>query len=125
MPEQWFPATPRNTRFELSSESQMCSCRKNRYPRPLHGRSLEIPRERGVLRAKIVEALYEDKPEFPGGRGGCKTKTFHGVGSTDIFWKCTIQHLVFFKGQGGFYTQVLKGATTIKTEQIISSNDKI
>ena len=31
--------------------------------------SLEIPRERGVLRTKLVEAMYEDKLEFPGGEG--------------------------------------------------------
>ena len=27
----------------------------------------------GVLKAKFFEAMYENKPEFPGG-GGCKTK---------------------------------------------------
>ena len=41
----------------------------------------------GVLRAKILEAMYEDKTEFPVGMG-CKTKTFCG-GSMDIFWNCT------------------------------------
>ena len=53
----------------------MCSSRKNPYPP--RGRSLEIPRGRGVLRAKILKAIYEDKLEFPwGGEGGCKTKNF-------------------------------------------------
>jgi len=37
----------------------------------------------GVLKAKILEAKYEAKLEFLGGRG-CKTKTFCG-GSIDIF----------------------------------------
>ena len=37
-----------------------------------HGRSLEIPRGRGGLKAKFVEEMYENKLEFPGGR--CKTK---------------------------------------------------
>ena len=32
------------------------------------GRSLEIPKGRGVLQAKILEAKYEAKLEFPGGR---------------------------------------------------------
>ena len=52
----------------------MCSSRK--YPYPPHGRSLEIPRGRGVLKVKILEAKYEAKLEFPGGGGGgeCKTK---------------------------------------------------
>ena len=40
-------------------------------PYPLHGRSLEIPRGGGgVLKAKILEAKYEPKLEFPGGGGG-------------------------------------------------------
>ena len=45
---------------------KLCSSRKNPYPP--HGRSLELPRGRGVLRAKILEAMYEDKPKFTGGR---------------------------------------------------------
>ena len=46
----------------------MCSSRKNPYLP--HGRSLEIPRGSGVLKAKFLEALYENKLEFPGGGGG-------------------------------------------------------
>ena len=65
----------------------MYGSRKSPYPP--HGRSLEIPRGRGVLSAKILEAMYEDKPEFPGGRGNAKQKTFRG-GSMDFFWNCTI-----------------------------------
>ena len=52
----------------------MCSSRKNLYPP--HGRSLEIPRERGVLKVQILEVKYEDKLEFPGVEGReCKTKS--------------------------------------------------
>ena len=67
----------------------MCSSSKNPYLP--HGRSLEIPRGRGggVLETTFLEAMYENKLEFPGG-GGCKTKTFHG-GSMDIFWDCTMR----------------------------------
>ena len=65
----------------------MCSSRKNPYPP--HGKSLEIPRGRGILKVKILEAKYEAKLEFSGGMGGAKQKTFHG-GSMDIFWSCTI-----------------------------------
>ena len=65
----------------------MCSSRKNPYPP--HGRSLEIPWGRGVLKGRILEAKYEAKLEFPGGKGGAKQKTFRG-GSMDIFWNCTI-----------------------------------
>ena len=43
-------------------------------PYPLQGRSLEIPRGRGVLRAKILEAKYEAKLEFPAGRWGMQNK---------------------------------------------------
>ena len=57
---------------------------------PPHGRSLEIPRGRGVLKSKFLEATYENKLEFPGkGGGGAKQETFHG-GSVDIFWNCTM-----------------------------------
>jgi len=52
----------------------MCSSRKNPYPP--HGRSLEIPRGRGILQAKILEAKYEAKLEFFGGRRGAKQKSF-------------------------------------------------
>jgi len=54
----------------------MCSSTKNPYPP--HGRSSEIPRGRGVSKAKILDAKYEAKPEFPGGRGDAKQKTFRG-----------------------------------------------
>ena len=53
----------------------MCSSGKNPYAP--HGRSLEIPRGRGVLKVKKLEAKYEAEMEFPAGEG-CKTKTFHG-----------------------------------------------
>ena len=54
----------------------MCGSRKNPYP--AHGRSLEIPRGRGVLKAKLLEEKCENKPESPGGRGDAKQKTFRG-----------------------------------------------
>ena len=59
----------------------MCSSRK--YPYPPHGRSLEIPKGRGVLKAKFLEAMYESKPEYPGGEGGAKQKP--SVGGVWIF----------------------------------------
>jgi len=49
---------------------KLCSSRKNPYPP--HGRSLEIPKGKGVLKAKILEAKCEAKLEFLG--GGCKTE---------------------------------------------------
>ena len=67
----------------------MCSSRKNPYPP--QGRSLEIPRGRGVLKARFLEAMYENKLEFSGGMGGAKQKTFRG-GTMDIFWNCTKQN---------------------------------
>ena len=50
----------------------MCSSRKNGYP--LHGRLLEIPRGRGVLKVKILEEKYEAKLVFPAGRGSVNQK---------------------------------------------------
>ena len=44
---------------------------------------------RGVLKAKFLEVMYENKLEFSGGRQGVKQETFRG-GSMDIFWNCTI-----------------------------------
>ena len=49
----------------------MCSSRKNPYLPD--GRSLQIPRGRGVLKAKFLEGMYENKLEFPG-EGGVQNK---------------------------------------------------
>ena len=67
----------------------LCSSRKNSYLP--HGRSLEIPSMRGVLKAKCLEAMYETKPKFSE-EEGCKTKNllWGGKGGMDIFWNCTI-----------------------------------
>ena len=54
-----------------TDEPPLCSSRKDPYLP--HGRSLEIPRGRGILEAKFLEAMYENKLECPGGRG-CETK---------------------------------------------------
>ena len=58
---------------------RMCGSRN--YPYYPHGRSLEIPRGRGDLKAKLLEGQYEAKLEFPGGVGGAKQKTFRGGGA--------------------------------------------
>ena len=53
-----------------------------------HGKFLGIG---GILKAKVLEEMYENKPECPGGRGGgCKTKgpSMGGVWII-IFWNCT------------------------------------
>jgi len=42
-------------------------CGSTKYPYPHHRGSLEIPRGRGVLMAKIFKEMYEPKLEFPGG----------------------------------------------------------
>ena len=39
----------------------------------------------GVLKAKFVEAMYENKLEFPEGRGDAKQKTFHGGGGGGVW----------------------------------------
>ena len=50
----------------------MCS-ESSKNPYLPHRRSLEIPRGRGggggVLETTFLEAMYENKLEFPGGRG--------------------------------------------------------
>ena len=57
-------------------------------PYPPHERSLEIPRGRGVLQAKFLEAKYEAKLEFPGGMGVQNKDTFRGGRSMDILQIC-------------------------------------
>jgi len=56
----------------------MCTCSSRKTPYPPHGRQSEIPREKWVLKPKILEAKYEAKLEFLGGRGErrktCTTK---------------------------------------------------
>jgi len=64
-------------------------CGSRKYPYCPYGRSLEIPRERGVLKAKLLEGKYEAKLEFPAGCGGGKQKIFCG-GCMDIFWNYTL-----------------------------------
>jgi len=58
-------------------------CGSRNYPYFPHGRSLEIPRGRGDLKAKLLEGQYEAKLEFPGGCGGAKQKP--SVGGVWIF----------------------------------------
>ena len=48
-----------------------------------------------MLKAKLVEEMYENKLEFPGGRRGAKPKTVRG-GSMDIFWNWICN---MFRGQ--------------------------
>jgi len=64
---------------------KLALCGSRNYPYYPHRRSLEIPRGRGDLKAKLLKGQYEAKLEFPGGCGGAKLKTFRG-GSMDIFW---------------------------------------
>ena len=61
----------------------LCSSRKNPYlPQ---GRSLEIPKGRGVLKIKLLEGKYESKLEFPRGRGGGVQNKKTSVGGVWIF----------------------------------------
>jgi len=63
-------------------------CGSRKYPCPQHRGSLEIPRGRGVLKAKIFKGTYEPKLEFPEG-WGVKPKNPLWE-SMDIFWKNTL-----------------------------------
>ena len=46
----------------------------------------------GVLKAKFLEAMYEDKLDFPGGWEAAKQKTFRGGGELWIFSVLYICH---------------------------------
>ena len=43
-------------------------------PYPSHGRSSEIATGGGLMKVKILEAMYEAKLEFPWGGGGVQNK---------------------------------------------------
>ena len=43
-------------------------------------KEMQKVRGRGSVKANILEAMYENKLEFPEGRGVAKPKTFHGWG---------------------------------------------
>ena len=51
-----------------------CAVPEEKTNYPPHGRSLEIPRGRGILKVNIFEAKYEAKLEFPRGNGSAKEK---------------------------------------------------
>jgi len=53
-------------------------CGSRKYPYPHHRGSLEILRERGILKTKIFKGKYEPKLEFPEGRGFKPKKTSMG-----------------------------------------------
>ena len=79
----------------MNSLMEMCSSRNHPYMYPPHGRSLEIPREAGVIKGKFLEEMYENTLEFPGGGRGCKTKK-PSVGEVGIFLKLHSQFISFF-----------------------------
>ena len=72
-----------------SIKNAYCACSSKIIHTHPHGRSLEIPRGREVLKAKVLEVLYENKLEFLGG-GGVQNKKPSMEGSMDIFWNCTL-----------------------------------
>ena len=79
------------------------SSRKN--PSPPLGRSLEIPRGRGFLKATFLEAMYENKLYFPGGRGGVQ-KQKPSVGGVWIF-SGSSAHCAKMEDDTGVLTTVL------------------
>ena len=86
------------TRWNLCWQSNeamiICSSRKNPYP--LHGRSVEISRGRGILKANILEAKYEAKLEFSGGMGGAKQKNL----PCEEYWYFLELHVITCKLHG-------------------------
>ena len=70
----------------LPPSHTMCGSRNiHTHPTEGHWKFLRS----GVLKAKFLEAMYDNKPEFPGGRGMQNNKPSVG-GSVDIFWNSTI-----------------------------------
>ena len=75
----------------------LCGSIKKKKPNPSHGKSTKIPRGRGVLKGKNLEAKHEAQLEFPGGRGVQNKKPT--VGGVWIF-SGTAQYTYHFKGIG-------------------------
>ena len=78
----------------------MCGSRNYLYYP--HGRSLEIPRGRGDLKAKLLEGQYEAKLEFPGGCGGAKKPSVGGVWIFSGTTQCCINNLFFLIDSHGY-----------------------
>ena len=77
----------------LATTDYMIMYGSRKYPHSPHGRSLKLPRGRGVLKAKPLEEEYKANLEFLGGGGGegLQNKNLPwGGGSMDIFWNYTI-----------------------------------
>ena len=79
----------------------------------------------GEQGAKILEAQYEAKLEFPGGGGGegCKMKTLPG-GSMDIFWNHTINTKVRIEFHTTKNAQRTK-MDCLSTEKTVGTNTKL
>ena len=79
------PKVAFNTQYSSGVVSQLLCRSRKKKPYLPHGKSLEIPRGKGLSIAKILEAKYEAKLESLGGGGVQNRKTFCG-GSKEIFW---------------------------------------
>ena len=72
--------------YKAKKSNKITMCGSRKYPYPHHRGSLQIPRGRGILKAKIFKGKYEPKLEFPEGwGGGVKTKQKPSVGGVWIF----------------------------------------
>ena len=71
----------------------------------------------GVLKAKFLRAMYENKLEFPGG-GGCKTENFPW-GEYGYFLEL---HNLKFAAPWPAYIAQQKCTTHLKTLRIVSSS---
>ena len=147
--DQWFNSGPwhgviffeKNPYSTLSLFSRcvwsICEplCGSRKYPYSPHGRLLEIPRGKGVIKAKLLEEKYVAKLVFSCGVRRCKIRN-PCAGSMNIFWNYTF-HVWFQEicillppppwkvignpqGEGVFKAKLLKfpeecGAQTNKT----------
>ena len=76
---------------------QICAV-PEKNPYPPQGRSSEILRGRGVLKVKILEAMYEAKLKFPVGREGAKQKpSMEGGGGVFSGTAHSQEELIFYK----------------------------
>ena len=81
----------------------------------------------GVLEAKFLETMYENKLKFPGGRGGgCKTKNLlweeYGYFTGTAQWVCEAQTFSVGAGQRSWSLVLSKKIAAFKKRMLVQKN---
>ena len=72
--------------LDTKSAQTLIPCSSRKYPYPHHGRSMELPRGRGVESANVVKEKYGAKLEFTEGWWGANQKDLPLGGGDFLYW---------------------------------------